>query len=177
MQKLKIFIFICCFSFLSYAQTSQPSYEPFDLIGTWEYNIPNTQEYIQFTFFQSYDYVNGDFKKISKDLNGNVVTEHFNSETSNHSFDDGVAAMEGIHSYNAFPEPNTFGSMFADRGITNNNLEAKLYQICTLKIYKSCVSCDPEIHFTLLPKNPGVRTTEIEYEINIPVNMVLTKVM
>jgi hypothetical protein len=177
MQKLIFFIFICFFSFLSNAQTLQPSYEPVDLIGAWEYNIPNTQDYIQFYFRQPYEEVSGEFKKISKDSNGNVITEHFNSEAYNTPYDYTKAAMSGIQTYDVIPEPNTFGSMFIDRGISNNNPEAELIQMCTLKIYKPCANCDPEIHFTLLPKNPGVGRAANRYQINIPVNMVLTKVM
>jgi hypothetical protein len=173
LMNLIIVLFLCNVS----AQTLQPSYEPIDLVGTWEYNIPNTQDYIQFAFVESSDIVNGEFKKISKDSNGNVVTEHFNSENNNTPHNDINAAMFGIDFVDVIPEPNTLVTMFKDRGITNNNPEAELHQICTLKIYKPCANCEPEIHFTLLPKNPGVGRAANRYQINIPVNMVLTKVM
>lgn len=166
---------MCIAAFNCSAQTLTVDYSPTDLIGSWEYQIPNTNEYIKFVFTEEFGSVTGEFMKFTKDSNGNIDQIFFDSRADNLP-NQGDYAIFGIDVYDDIPGPNTFGMWFKDSGVTNNNIDARLVQLGKLIISKPCGTCPLELYFTLFPKNPGIGTAANSYQINIPINITLIKI-
>lgn len=177
MLKYLNFIFFILF-FAAEGQTLQlvENFDPIDLTGKWEYNIPGTNDFIGFHFISQYDVVTGEFSKYTKDSNGNLITVLFDSEADTIPGALSNEAMGGIDRSEYILEHNTFVTMFVDHGLTNYNSRILLGQIATLRLFRSCDNCPLQLQFDLLPRQPGLNPYDQEYTINIPVTMVMTKV-
>lgn len=175
---ISLLAFGCCLNLSS--QDLQETFQPIDLIGTWEYNIPTTNEYIAFTFVQEFDIVLGEFKMFTKDANGNVESVIFDSSVNNSPNKTGVEAFFGPRPYNYDSKVNTFACFIIDDGVTNlgtsNNRKIYLTQLVTFEIIRNCTGCNLQLAFTLIPKKEGINTYDQDYIIKIPENMLMDKI-
>lgn len=161
------------------SQILRETFSPTDLIGVWEYQIPGSNEYIAFTFTEEFRTVTGEFKKYIKDANGNITNTLFDSSSDNVPNAVGDQAIK-YPEYYPFDNNSVMHSFFIDDGITNTNSvngrRIRLIQLATLKILRICDTCELQLEFSLIPKNPGINPYDQEYSINIPTTMVLNKI-
>ncbi len=156
-------LFFSCFGTTVTAQTLNSQNQ---FVGTWQHQDDNEVFFVTLTAIESV--VQGYFKKVLIDINGNEVLELYTSK----GFYDTEQTVAYVPSLSASYNENssTIQGRIMDRTIPNGKLEGTF----KLTIQDTCPTC-PQTAVWQVRKDQGL-LDEQKLEFNVPTDLILTKV-
>ena len=164
-------------TFQATSQTLVREYAVTDLVGRWEYQIPGTNEYVEYHFFDllGTGVVYGEFRKYTRDQSGQIDRVIFDSSSPTESETISYAAFSGISKHPDNLGAGEFSFLLVDRGITNNDPDLHLWRLGKVKIFRDCTTCVFKIEVSFYGKGGDPEYTQLVNDIQLPDPVIMEK--
>ncbi|WP_179317951.1 DUF6705 family protein [Winogradskyella undariae] len=162
---LAITILFSCTAFKATTNSAPPT-NPF--VGTWQHQNGNEVFKINIWLNTDSNDIEGHFKKVIVDSDGNEISVIYTSE----GFYDTEQTVPyySVFSASYTQNSNTIVGPIMDRTIPNDKLEGTF----SLTLQNNCINCPPNTAIWKVKKDQGLRPLG-EPDFNVPTDLILTK--